>query len=408
MDDGERDGAQVSVRPGRRRVLVGLLTVTLGLVGLLPAGCTGGSGSGGRSPTGTPSRTPSPDEQAAGRAAVAALTLLAQEALLAQARPSLRPVLDVLAGQHRAHLVALGVPAPEPSTGTGSPSGTGSPTGSPRRTGAPSSAGTRGSAGPSPADVVLAERRAATEALADVPLTSAGPAGLLARIAAARAVHADLLAAAAELPVPVELPTPRSRSTGSSSPNPASAPPGATAATGDSSPTAAAGAATPGGTGSPDGTGSPSDTSGTTRADPASLRPLDPKAVTALSTLVSAEHAAVFGYGLLTARVPDARQPAVRALWVAHRARRDELERRLADAGATPPAALPGYDVGPAPTSPSAVTALGARIEDAMASAALSAVVGSTGEIRSEAALDLIRAARRATGWRGSSTALPG
>jgi hypothetical protein len=364
-------------------MLIGLLGVAVGVVGLLPAACTSGPGSGGRSPTGTPVRTPSPDEQAAGRGALAALALLDREALLAQARPALRPLLGVLAGQHRTHLVALGVHAPElartptqtpPATPTQAHSGTPGPSGPPSPT------------GPVPADLVRAEREAAVQALADVRITSAGAAGLLARIAAARVVHADLLAAAVGLPVPDE-PRP-AHDTPSASPTSASP----TSASPTSSPTS-----------SPTGMASP-----TPDATTVTVLPLDPTAVIALSALLSAEHAAVFGYGLLTARVLDARRPAVRTLWMAHRARRDELERRLADAGVTPPAALPAYDVGPAPNSPAALATLGARIEDAMATAALSAVYTSTGEVRSQVALDLVRAARRATGWRGTPTALPG
>jgi hypothetical protein len=241
---------------------------------------------------------------------------------------------------------------------------------------------------------VLAERRAAAQAIADVGLTSPGPAGLMARIAAARAVHADLLASAAGLAAPGELPA--------LAPRPAASPSAGAPTVGSDSPTTSApDSPTAGPTGSPAPARSPA-------AATASLRPLDPAATTALSALLSAEHAAVFAYGLLTARVADARRPAVRILWDAHRTRRDELEQRLADAGVTPPAALPAYDVGPSPGSTSALSALGARIEDAMAAAALSAVTGTTGEIRTEAAADLVHAARRASGWRGGSTALPG
>jgi hypothetical protein len=213
---------------------------------------------------------------------------------------------------------------------------------------------------PTPADMIKAEALAAQQSLADVDITTSGTAGLLARIAASRLVDADLLAAAAKLVAPGE-PVAAGRST--------------------ETPT------------SPSGSSSPA---------------LDPAAATGLSRLLQAEHAAVFAYGLITARVPDARRASARALWLSHRVRRDQLERALSQAGVTPPAALPAYRVGAAPSTPAQTAALAARVEDGMATVALATVTTTSGDVRNQAALDLIRAARRATGWRGTSVPLPG
>lgn len=130
--------------------------------------------------------------------------------------------------------------------------------------------------------------------------------------------------------------------------------------------------------------------------------------VLAVSAILSGEHAAVFAYGLITARAQPTREGLARQLWAAHRIRRDELTRRLVAAGRSPVPAEPAYDLGQPPTTPAQVAALAARVEDGLAAVALRAVTGTTGAARLEAAGDLILAARRAATWRGTTVALPG
>lgn len=73
--------------------------------------------------------------------------------------------------------------------------------------------------------------------------------------------------------------------------------------------------------------------------------PPDDDPVALLGALLEATHAAVYGYGVLGARLDQAgRRAALRAV-DAHRARRDSLSARLRARGAAPPVALPAYDV---------------------------------------------------------------
>ncbi|HEX2809332.1 MAG TPA: DUF4439 domain-containing protein, partial [Kineosporiaceae bacterium] len=60
------------------------------------------------------------------------------------------------------------------------------------------------------------------------------------------------------------------------------------------------------------------------------------------------------------------------------------------------------------PVTPAQIAALAIRVEEGMAAAALTTVIATTGRVRRHAALDLVRAARRATAWSGTSIPLPG
>lgn len=64
-----------------------------------------------------------------------------------------------------------------------------------------------------------------------------------------------------------------------------------------------------------------------------------------LVTLVEAEHATVYGYGVLGARLDDARRRSAQVAYDSHRARRDQLVAAARAAGASPRAPLPAYDV---------------------------------------------------------------
>ena len=371
--------------PDRRTVLI---ATAVAAVGVLPAGCSFGSGT---NPPPTP-RVPTPDELAARRAIASARALIEAEGSLAR-DPLLAPLVRRFAADHQAHLGALGVAPAVASAATASAATSAAATRGAATSAATSSAATvPGASAPTtpsvtPASAVRAEQAAAGEALADVPLTTAGVAGLLARIAATRAVHADLLAAAARLPVPGE-----PASTAPHASTPATAPHASTPATAPHASTPATRASS----------------SAVPTISTPTTAPLDPAAGAALSMLLAAEHAAVFGYGLITARADGARQVLARSLWLDHRVRRDQLQARLAAAGVTPPAARPAYDVGRPPVTPAQVAALAARVEDGMATVALSTVTTTSGPLRIEAALDLVHAARRSADWRGTPEPLPG
>ncbi len=83
-----------------------------------------------------------------------------------------------------------------------------------------------------------------------------------------------------------------------------------------------------------------------------------------LADALRAEHAAIYGYGVLGARLDGAALTLANQAEAAHRQRRDALVVRLGNGGAVPPGAEPAYAL-PAPVNdqPSALR-LAATIED--------------------------------------------
>jgi hypothetical protein len=124
--------------------------------------------------------------------------------------------------------------------------------------------------------------------------------------------------------------------------------------------------------------------------------------------MISGEHAAVYAYGLVAARIGPGRRDQARAQWRRHVARRDVLEATLLRHGGEPPAAAPAYDVGTPPAGPGAAVALAVRVEDGVAAVAASAVAATAGGRRREAADALVAAARASARWSGRATSLPG
>ena len=136
-----------------------------------------------------------------------------------------------------------------------------------------------------------------------------------------------------------------------------------------------------------------------------------------LATLLEAEHATVYGYGLLGARLDDAGRERARAAHDSHRARRDQLDRLLRERGEDPDPSEPAYDV-EAPT-PAAALALAVRLEEGLAVRWRDLVAGTGAEgedapLRSLALAGLTECAVRAAQWRQaagivpSTVALPG
>ena len=122
-----------------------------------------------------------------------------------------------------------------------------------------------------------------------------------------------------------------------------------------------------------------------------------------LATLLEAEHATVYGYGVLGARLDDAGRDRARTALDSHRARRDQLDRLLRERGAEPEPGEPAYDVD-APT-PEAALALAVRLEEGVAVRWRDLVAGTTPEppdaaLRSLAVAGLTECAVRAAQWR--------
>ncbi|MGW0599561.1 ferritin-like domain-containing protein [Streptomyces sp. NPDC002776] len=130
--------------------------------------------------------------------------------------------------------------------------------------------------------------------------------------------------------------------------------------------------------------------------------------LTALQAALAAEHAAVYGYGVVGGRIREGRRAEARGAYDAHRARRDALVREVLDLGGEPVAAEPGYSLPFAVSGPAAAARLAAEVEDRVAGVYSDLVRAATGERRRTAAEALREAAVRAVRWRGESVAFPG
>ncbi|MEU6991399.1 ferritin-like domain-containing protein [Streptomyces sp. NPDC046465] len=128
----------------------------------------------------------------------------------------------------------------------------------------------------------------------------------------------------------------------------------------------------------------------------------------ALQAVLGAEHAAVYGYGVVGGRIGDKRRAEARTAYDAHRARRDELQRAVRDLGGEPQAADAAYSLPfPVPDSAAAVR-LATDLEDRVAGVYSDLVRAASGARRGSAAHALREAAVRAARWRGGSVAFPG
>ncbi|MBV9024087.1 MAG: ferritin-like domain-containing protein [Streptomycetaceae bacterium] len=131
-------------------------------------------------------------------------------------------------------------------------------------------------------------------------------------------------------------------------------------------------------------------------------------ALAAAQAALAAEYAALYGYGVVGARVGAGRRSDARAAYDAHRAQRDALTRTIHGLHADPVAAAPAYALPfPVPDQAAAVR-LAAYLEDRIAGTYADLVRTARGDLRRDAAAALRDAALRAVRWRGSGTAFPG
>ncbi|MFE0805310.1 DUF4439 domain-containing protein [Streptomyces sp. NPDC058812] len=128
----------------------------------------------------------------------------------------------------------------------------------------------------------------------------------------------------------------------------------------------------------------------------------------ALQAALAAEHAAVYGYGVVGGRVGEERRTEARTAYDAHRARRDALARKVRDLGGKPVAAAAGYALPFAVPDSAAAVRLAAELEERVAGVYSDLVRAAEGERRAAAAGALREAAVRAVRWRGGSVAFPG
>ncbi|GGJ61718.1 DUF4439 domain-containing protein [Streptomyces brasiliensis] len=130
--------------------------------------------------------------------------------------------------------------------------------------------------------------------------------------------------------------------------------------------------------------------------------------LTAVQAALAAEHAAVYGYGVVGGRVGAERRGEARAAYDAHRARRDALVREVRDLGGRPVASSAAYALPFAVPDAAAAVRLAAELEDRVAGVYSDLVRATEGARRGSAAQALREAAVRAVRWRGGSVAFPG
>lgn len=132
------------------------------------------------------------------------------------------------------------------------------------------------------------------------------------------------------------------------------------------------------------------------------------EALKAAQAALAAEHAAVYGYGVVGARTTGSRRSEATGAYHAHRARRDALARAVRDLGGVPVVADAAYALPFAVRDGSAAVRLAAVLEDGVAGACSDLVRATEGPARRDAALALREAAVRAARWRGTGVAFPG
>ncbi|WP_328583680.1 ferritin-like domain-containing protein [Streptomyces sp. NBC_00370] len=131
-------------------------------------------------------------------------------------------------------------------------------------------------------------------------------------------------------------------------------------------------------------------------------------ALEAAQAALAAEHAAVYGYGVVGGRIGTARGAEASAAYAAHRARRDALARTVRDLGGEPTAAAAAYTLPFPVAGATSAERLAARLEDRVADVYSDLVRAAEGPLRQQAADALREAAVRAARWRGTGVAFPG
>jgi hypothetical protein len=130
--------------------------------------------------------------------------------------------------------------------------------------------------------------------------------------------------------------------------------------------------------------------------------------IAALQAALAAEHAAVYGYGVVGAMLSGADGSLAHADWLAHQEARDNLEQMLLHLGATPVAASPAYELPFLVSGAASAVRLAAFLEDGVTEAYLGLVAVTDRTLRSFGALAMQPPANRALAWRGSTVAFPG
>ena len=131
-------------------------------------------------------------------------------------------------------------------------------------------------------------------------------------------------------------------------------------------------------------------------------------AAAALQSALSAENAAVYGYGLAGARLTGAQFAVAQEYWNGHRAARPALVTMITGLGSAPAPAAAAYRPPFPVNSAGAAASLAARLEDGVLTAYLGLVAMDDPSLRAFGAERMQAAAVRAAYWRGSTVPFPG
>jgi len=128
----------------------------------------------------------------------------------------------------------------------------------------------------------------------------------------------------------------------------------------------------------------------------------------ALQSVLAAEHAAVYGYGVAGAQLGAAARNLALRDWTAHEMARDRLQTMLTSLGVRPVAAQAAYRL-PFPVhGTGAAISLAGYLENQVAAAYLGVVALDDPRLRAWGAGQAQACALRATTWLGRTTAFPG
>jgi hypothetical protein len=129
----------------------------------------------------------------------------------------------------------------------------------------------------------------------------------------------------------------------------------------------------------------------------------------ALQAALAGEHAALYGVGVAGGKLSGARFARATASFEEHRKRRDQLAGLLVDAGETPVAAEPAYDLPQPVTNAATATALVLLIERRLSVVYADLVESAEKDtVRTMAVQALIATSSAQLSWGGTPQAFPG
>ncbi|MFI7150891.1 ferritin-like domain-containing protein [Nonomuraea sp. NPDC050022] len=136
---------------------------------------------------------------------------------------------------------------------------------------------------------------------------------------------------------------------------------------------------------------------------------MTPADVEKLRKALSAEHAAVFAYGLIGARTTGSLRSRVTTAFDAHRARRDQLRTAITTRGGTPTEPEGGYALPIVPSTAAQAVQLAVHVEAGITAAYLELVASDDASLRRYAALAMQESVARSYSFRPViTTAFPG